>query len=67
MGHFVLSPIERKRWDRRTSRGEEKREPWPQGYKTFFMLNSVAHEIFPANKSQITNNCKFLLVKVGNI
>ena len=23
---------------------------WPQGYKTFFMLNSVVHEIFPAHK-----------------
>ena len=22
----------------------------PQGYKTFFMLNSVEHEIFPAHK-----------------
>ena len=28
-------------------------------YKTFFMLNSTEHEICPANKSQITNNCKF--------
>ena len=23
---------------------------WPRGYKTFFMLNSTEHEIFPANK-----------------
>ena len=23
---------------------------WPGGYKTFFMLNSVEHEIFPAHK-----------------
>ena len=23
---------------------------WPRGYKTFFMLNSVEHEIFPAHK-----------------
>ena len=23
---------------------------WPQGYKTFFMLNSIEHEIFPAHK-----------------
>ena len=35
----------------------------PRGYKTFFMLNSAEHEIFPANKSQITNNCKFFLAK----
>ena len=35
----------------------------PRGYKTFSMLNSDEHEICPANKSQITNNCKipFLL------
>ena len=25
------------------------------------MLNSAEHEICPANKSQITNNCKFFL------
>ena len=39
----------------------------PQGYKTFFMLNSSEHEICPANKSEncpankshITNNCIF--------
>ena len=36
---------------------------WPRGYKTFFMLNSAEHEIFHANKSQITNNCKFFLAK----
>ena len=23
---------------------------WPRGYKTFFMLNSAEHEIFPAHK-----------------
>ena len=23
---------------------------WPQGYKTFFMLNSGEHEIYPAHK-----------------
>ena len=27
---------------------------WVRGYKTFFMLNSAEHEIFHANKSQIT-------------
>ena len=36
---------------------------WPQGYKTFFMLNSAEHEIFHANKSQSTNNAKFFLAK----
>ena len=30
--------------DRRTTNA------WPRGYKTFFMLNSVEHEIFPAHK-----------------
>ena len=35
----------------------------PRGYKTFFMLNSTEHEICLANKSLITNNCKFFLVK----
>ena len=23
---------------------------WPQGYKPFFMLNSIEHEIFPTHK-----------------
>ena len=23
---------------------------WPRGYKTFFMLNSIEHEIFPAHR-----------------
>ena len=32
-------------------------------YKTFFMLNSAEHEIFPASKSEITNNGKFFLAK----
>ena len=41
----------------------EEHRFWPQGYKSFFMLNSSEHEICPANKSQITNNCKFFLVK----
>ena len=27
-----------------------RKKPWPRGYKTFVMLNSVEHEIFPANK-----------------
>ena len=35
----------------------------PRSYKTFFMLNLAEHEICPANKYQITNNCKFLLAK----
>ena len=28
-----------------------------------FMLNTAEHETFPADKSQITNNCKFFLSK----
>ena len=38
-------------------------ESWPGGWKSFFMLSSAEHEICPANKSQITNNCKFFLIK----
>ena len=26
---------------------------WPQSYKTFFMLHSVEHEIFSANKLEM--------------
>ena len=26
------------------------RKSWARGYKTFFMLNSIEHEIFPAHK-----------------
>ena len=29
----------------------------------FFMLNLAEHDICPANKSQITNRCKFFLAK----
>ena len=29
---------------------------WPQGYKTFFMLNSAQHEIFSANNYENANN-----------
>ena len=25
-------------------------DTWPRGYKTFFMLNSTEHEIFPAHQ-----------------
>ena len=39
------------------------REIGTRGYKTFFMLNSAEHEICPANKSQITDNCKFFGAK----
>ena len=30
---------------------------WARGYKTFFMLNSAEHEIFPAHKCLNANNC----------
>ena len=26
------------------------KEPWPQGYKTFFMLNSIEHEVLNIHK-----------------
>ena len=34
--------------------------PGPEGYKTVFMLNSAEHEIYPANKSQITDKLQIL-------
>ena len=30
---------------------------------TFFMLNLAEHEISPANKPKITNNCNFFVAK----
>ena len=39
--------------------------PGPKVIKLFFMLNSAEHEICQANKSQITNNCKFFLAKIA--
>ena len=35
----------------------------PDVIKTFFMLNSAEHEICPAYKSLITNNCQFFFAK----
>ena len=40
---------------------------WPQGYRTFFMLNSAEHEIFSANKyenacSALFSNKEFAIV-----
>ena len=32
-------------------------EIWNQGYKTFFMLNSAEHKIYPAHKCLNANNC----------
>ena len=40
-----------------------KRVLGTRGYKHFFMLNSAEHELCHANKSQITNSCKFYLSK----
>ena len=39
--------------------GQHTDAVWPQGYKTFFMLNSTEHEIFHAKKSQIINTANF--------
>ena len=47
---LTITKLDRKVWENRA-----------RGYKTFFMLNSAEHEICPANKSHITNNCKFFL------
>ena len=42
-----------------------QKENTPEDNKTFFMLNSAEHEIFPANTSQITNNCSFFLLNIA--
>ena len=36
-----------------------------RGYKTFFVFNSVEHEICPANNVQITYNCNFFLLNIA--
>ena len=36
-----------------------------RGYKTFFVLISVEHEIYPANKSQVTNNANSFLLNIA--
>ena len=33
---------------------------WPRDYKTFFILNSAEHEIYPAHKCENANNCGIL-------
>ena len=43
--------------ERKIMKGCVPMEVWPQGYKTFFMLNSTEHEIFPAHKCYNANNC----------
>ena len=40
-------------------------DPSPEVIKLFFMLNSAEHEIFSANKSQITNNCKSFWLNIA--
>ena len=37
--------------------GETSYMTWPRVYKTFSMLNSAEHEIYPAHKCQNANNC----------
>ena len=36
------------------------KQAWPRGYKTFFMLNSVEHEILNAHKYKNINKFSFL-------
>ena len=38
-----------------------KFQTWPQGYKTFFMLNSVEHEILNAHKYKSIKKFGFFL------
>ena len=40
---------------------EKQARTWPQGYKTFFMLNSAEHEIFSVRISQINHSYRFFL------
>ena len=40
-------------------------EIWLRDDKTLLQLNTAEHEIYPAHKSQITNNCKLFLAKHG--
>ena len=41
--------------------------PWAQGYKTFFMLSKLEHEIYNLNKYQMqTNEAITLLVTAYN-
>ena len=42
-------------------RAVSRNESWPRGYKTFFVLNSVEHEILNAHKYK--NTKKFGLFK----
>ena len=49
-------------WERFLRRLCEEWRSRVRVYKTFFMLNSAEHEIFPANKIQITNICIFFFL-----
>ena len=40
-------------------------QSWHRGYKTFFMLNSVEHEFYPANKSQILKLANSFLLNIA--
>ena len=40
--NFMLSRVEHEKLN--------NLEAWPHGYKTFFMLNSAEHEIYPTHK-----------------
>ena len=44
---------------------QPKKYSWPQGYKTLFMLNSAEHEIYPANKYQITTITNSALLNIA--
>ena len=36
------------------------KEVWPRGYKTFFMLNSAEHEIYPAHNVKMPTSVDIL-------
>ena len=48
----------------RTKDKYQNLKSWPRGYKTYFMLNSAMHEIYPAHKC---NNCwHFQIIRMIN-
>ena len=40
---------------------------WPHGYKTFFMLNSTEHEIYPTRKIKTLNFFKDFMLNSNSI
>ena len=58
---FLQSDIFQKKQQKKKQEYLQYQTVWiqirPRGYKTFFILNSAEHEIYPAHKCQNANNC----------